>query len=161
MVRPGSVGSTGSPEAFGPAGPEAWIVPVVPASMRCTHHSARSRTSMSCTVRPGSPGASTSPPRMRRAGQYVKRSLASKGPTINPGRTTSARALASAARFRTTRSQRALSGPYIAYIRSCGIDSPAGRADTSRSCSGESSAVGASSASPIGPRFAYAEMLET
>ena len=40
----------------------------------------------------GSPGASTSPPRAMRRGQYGKRSVVSCGPTISPGRTIKARA---------------------------------------------------------------------
>src|ERR1700735_5497645 len=53
-----------------------------------TVHSAKSRASINCTGSVGAPGASTGPPRSRRTGQYVKRSLSSPGPTINPGRMT-------------------------------------------------------------------------
>ena len=46
---------------------------------------------MTCVGRSGGAGASTSPPRATRCGQYVNRPVGSCGPTIRPGRTTSAR----------------------------------------------------------------------
>ena len=67
----------------------------------------RARRSI-CVTRSGGPGASTSPPRAIRCGQYVNRPVGSCGPTIRPGRTTSAR---SSKTSRTASSQSALSGP--------------------------------------------------
>ena len=64
---------------------------------------------MNCTGSSGEPGASTSPPRATRCGQYVKRPVGSCGPTMRPGRTTSA---ASPNASSTIRSQAAFRAPY-------------------------------------------------
>ncbi len=88
---------------------------------------------MSCTAASRSSGTSTSPPRAKRSGQYVKRSVGSCGPAISPGRTSSVRSGPNAAT--AARSHKRLSGPYVAGTI------------TSRSASGGSSGVGLDSSS--------------
>jgi hypothetical protein len=53
------------------SGPVALYTPTCPRSMVCTIQAARSRTSTYWTGSSPVPGASTSPPRSRRTGQYV------------------------------------------------------------------------------------------
>ena len=57
-------------------------------SIALSVNAARSRTSMIWNGSVGAPGAMNSPPRAARAGQYVKRSVLSSGPTMSPGRMT-------------------------------------------------------------------------
>ncbi len=80
-----------APMPSGRSGPVALNTPTVSRSTVCTIQAARSRASTYCTGSSGAPGASASPPRSIRTGQYVYRSVGSPGPTISPGRTLVAR----------------------------------------------------------------------
>ncbi len=107
--------STSAPIVHMPSGLQALNVPALPASTPSRIHAARSRASMNWTGRSRGPGTSaasplapSSPGRRNRATQYAKRSVGSKGPTMSPGRTTSARSRNTA---RISSSQHAFSAP--------------------------------------------------
>ena len=104
-----------SPIVSDPGGEIALKFPVACESASFIIHAVRSRTSMTWIGSRGVPGASISPPRDARTGQYVKRSVGSSGPTIYPGRTMLARP---ANASRTYCSHSAFIGPYVSPVTS-------------------------------------------
>ena len=145
---PAAIAVSISPNVVCPAGPVAGKAPVTFSRAQCTAKAPRSRASTTRTSRPGSPGASTSPPRSILRTQYGKRPLGSCGPTISPERRCTDRP----AKCRSTaRSDPTLYGPYCSMSK----------VPSSLPASGPQSCTGVSGRTGCSGQLGYALTLET